>query len=255
MVSVADVKSHYISGFKKSVEFQIESASDIGEYSSYLNKTSGPRKLVHYIGIACGEIVNLGCLGYFERKSFRNLTCGNNDRGSNDDLENRVEAETGSDGEDLDSKLEKDINDSFDKNYESKNRKSSNDNKNSPEPQEYYQNGSKNNEYDFENGENITTLGQEKGTNLWKIDDGREKEIKRRTIIQEQGLARNLSNLSSLGPDEIKRYINDGYMSTLNIPFIYGINCENPPRKGRDLTDKEKMELINGLLIMRKMNR
>ncbi len=41
-------------------------------------------------------------------------------------------------------------------------------------------------------------------------------------LKKRMGLTRNLYNQSFLGPDEIKEYVDNGYMSALNVPFVYG---------------------------------
>ncbi|MCK5321476.1 hypothetical protein KAJ38_02765 [Candidatus Pacearchaeota archaeon] len=184
MVPVAGVRDHYISGFRTGVGFQSEAPLEIAKYSSYLNKTSGFGKLFHYIGVACGEIVNFGSLGYFERKSFGNLNREDGTTQSNDNLEDIVEEEHETV---KDSKLEEDIINYFiktgenvtskiNKNYKSKNKEFYNGNKDSPE--RGYSEGFRNEEYGSEKAKSKTMIPMklEKGTNMWKIDNAEEKD-------------------------------------------------------------------------------
>lgn len=72
--------------------------------------------------------------------------------------------------------------------------------------------------------------------------------VKRRMITQENGLARNIEYLSNLKLDEVRQRVGDGYMSTLNIPYVHGADGGERPQKKRDFNNDEKKVLVNRIM-------
>ena len=69
--------------------------------------------------------------------------------------------------------------------------------------------------------------------------------IRRRMNTQKSGLSRNITWIKNNDPTSAQRRVDEGFMSTLNIPYVSsGINNTKPTRE-RDLNSNEKQVLLN----------
>lgn len=96
-------------------------------------------------------------------------------------------------------------------------------------------------------------LNYEEAYDLFNVHLEREKEEAERKITtekriktQKEGLSRNMNWIRKNNPSVVRPYINNGYMSTLGIPYIPAINKESP-QKERNFTIEEKIKLFKEL--------
>jgi len=111
------------------------------------------------------------------------------------------------------------------------------------------QRGETDKRYNFDKAEDEANamVGRYTRLNLNAALDGAEV-VKSRMNKQEAGLASNIYDLRNFKLDEVRGRVSNGYMSTLNIPYVYGTHNVEKPQKKRDLSDDEKKVLVNRIM-------